>query len=794
MEKILPFFWLRGEDKQTVAEAVRKMHSYGIDAFIVESRIHSDFGGDSWFEEMDTVIKTAAEENMRVWLLDDSQYPTGRANGKLKEIYPQKNSWRIRLERTDVCGELKNAKIILRADPDAGEKILGAYLVRRENDPTHIDADGVTDVSCNVEGRILYLDVPKGEYTVYAIVKTPLNSHIPYYVDMLSAESVRVLIDEVYEKHYARYSEYFGNTFAGFFSDEPCFENGNYGFTPAAGFYENSVGRFGVAYPWSDEIAALAGLSTVDLLALWLYTGRSTSEIRIAYMNVITKLYARNFTSQLSEWCHAHGVRYMGHIVEDMGAHMRIGSSAGHYFRSMSGADLSGIDVVLHQIKPFEGKYMHYAPIAGGYADPEFFDYTLAKLAYSDARHDKHKAGNSCCEIFGAYGWGESTEEMLYLTNHMLVRGINHFVPHAFFHSFGFKDCPPHFVVGDSVPLNLTQKKLFKYMDKMCCLLTDGDSDAHTAVWYNAEAEWGGTEHTSIDSIAKMLTERQIDFCFADTDTLAKAMISENGFEIAGHFYDRLIIPACDKLPLHVSEVLSRFERFAEYSDGNTDGTLPIHGLRVYRYTKNGEQYEMLFNESTEAVTYSNSGKFKYALDYLNSTYSVIGETVTVASGEALLLRNINDGLRCIDGYKACGGVSRFDVEIKSFDERKSDFQPYRQSVGTDFDINARGELPHFSGWIRYSFDVDFSACDGLKIEYSADSCEISIGDEHFVGVSGTVICIPENRKSGIVRVSVSLLNSMSYGKYDLFSTFDAIRPCMLTGVTLINSLTKAGE
>lgn len=794
MDKILPFFWLCGEDKQTVAEAVRKVHSYGIDAFIVESRVHGDFGGESWFEEMDTVLKTAAEENMRVWLLDDKQYPTGRANGKLEALYPEKNSWRIRLERTDVCGELKNAKIILRAELEAGEKIMGAYLARRGGEPTQIDGEGVTDVSASVEGRMLYLDVPKGEYTVYTVVKTLKNSHIPYCIDMLSAESVRVLIDEVYEKHYARYAEYFGNTFAGFFSDEPCFENGNYGFTPAAGFYENSVGRFGVAYPWSDELSVLAGLSEKDLLALWLDTGARTAEIRVAYMNAVTKLYARNFTGQLSTWCHAHGVRYMGHIVEDMGAHVHIGSSAGHYFRSMSGADLSGIDVVLHQIKPFEGRYRHYAPIAGGYADPEFFDYTLAKLAYSDARHDKNKAGNSCCEIFGAYGWGESTDEMLYLANHMLVRGINHFIPHAFFHSFGFKDCPPHFLVGDGVPLNPSRKKLFEYMTKMCRLLSDGDSEAHTAVWYNAEAEWSGAEHTSVDSVAKMLTERQIDFCFADTDTLAKAEILENGFEIAGRFYDKLIVPACKELPSYASETLSRFEKFAVYSDGSTYEGAPVHGLRVYRYTKHGERYEMLFNESTDAVTYANGGGFKYALDLLNGTYRQAGGSVAIASGEALLLRNSAEGLRCTDGLEACGSISCFDVEIKSFDRRGDGFKPYRQAVGTDFDINARGELPSFSGWVRYSFDVDFGACDGLKIKYGADSCEISFGGECFVGVGGTVICIPENKNSGVVRVSVSLLNSMSYGKYDIFSTFDAIRPCMLTEVTRVKLLAKAGE
>ena len=36
------------------------------------------------------------------------------------------------------------------------------------------------------------------------------------------------------------------------------------------------------------------------------------------------------------------------------------------------------------------------------------------------------------CEIFGAYGWMEGTKLMKWLVDHMLVRGINWLVPHAF--------------------------------------------------------------------------------------------------------------------------------------------------------------------------------------------------------------------------------------------------------------------------------------------------------------------------------------------------------------------------
>ena len=125
--------------------------------------------------------------------------------------------------------------------------------------------------------------------------------------------------------------------------------------------------------------------------------------------------------------------------------------SAGHYFRSQYGADYAGVDVVLHQIKPFCGEEKHIAPIADGYADPLFFDNTLAKLASSCSHIDKSKRG-ALCEIFGAYGWAEGSEEMLWLANHMLVRGINLFIPHAFSSVYPNDDCPPYFMPREKTP------------------------------------------------------------------------------------------------------------------------------------------------------------------------------------------------------------------------------------------------------------------------------------------------------------------------------------------------------
>ena len=175
------------------------------------------------------------------------------------------------------------------------------------------------------------------------------------------------------------YREYFGNTFVGFFSDEPRLCNGVQNSTlfklpvTLAG-----LGHEGVSYPYYEGMEEDIPLrDSREWISLWT---KGDPDFRCRYMHAVTKRYAQNFNRALSSWCHDHGVLYTGHIIEDSGAHLRTICSAGHYFRSTEGADMAGVDVVLHQIKPFDMENKHFAAIAAySYADPTFFFYTFIR-------------------------------------------------------------------------------------------------------------------------------------------------------------------------------------------------------------------------------------------------------------------------------------------------------------------------------------------------------------------------------------------------------------------------------
>ena len=181
---------------------------------------------------------------------------------------------------------------------------------------------------------------------------------------------------------------------------------------------------------------------TLYLPILWYAHDELTAEIRLAYMGAVTLLWKENFSYPLGDWCRAHGVQYIGHLIEDMNAHARLGCSAGHYFRGLDGQDMSGIDIVLHQVMPGMADYKTAALVSGGMVDGEFFHYVLGQLAASHARQNPNMNGRAMCEVFGAYGWAEGANVMKWLMDFLLVRGVNHFVPHAFDDFFPDRDCP----------------------------------------------------------------------------------------------------------------------------------------------------------------------------------------------------------------------------------------------------------------------------------------------------------------------------------------------------------------
>lgn len=564
---LLPFLWQRGEPEAAIREEIGRVAESGIAAVCVEARPHPDFIGPQWWRDFDTIMDEARRRGMRVWILDDDHFPTGHAAGRMADAPAELRRVFLREQHIDAIGPQRGAAFpiepwlmeFMRPAPlDA--RLVAAVAARR--DPASDQLSGeLIDLTDRVQGDLLSWDIPAGHWRIFLLlaVRDGGSERHADYINPLVGASVRVLIDTVYEAFYQRYAADFGQTLAGFFSDEPGFYNDKQVFD-----YGSKLGKLGVELPWSADMPKLLHAELGDdyralLPLLWHAAGEPTSAARYVYMNVVSRLYAEHFTQQIGDWCRAHQVEYIGHVLEDNGVHTRLGCGAGHFFRALWGQDMSGIDVVLWQLVPGfdEGPFANVA----GDADGEFFHYGLAKLGASLGHLDAKKRGRTMCELFGAYGWREGLKLMKWMTDHLLVRGVNYFVPHAFSQAeFPDPDCPPHMYARGHNPQYRYYQHLNHYTNRVSHLLSGGRHIAPAAVLYHAEAEWSGAWmpfHTPV----KALLQHQIDCDVISGDLLIDAASVAGGkLVVAEESFDCLIVPYAEALP---SALLARLAELA---------------------------------------------------------------------------------------------------------------------------------------------------------------------------------------------------------------------------------------
>jgi hypothetical protein len=842
--RIAPFFWQHGESDEALKEEIDAIEQSGIRALCVESRPHEGFGTQSWWEDMDLILSECKKRGMKVWLLDDKHFPTGYANGLLKKKDP--SLWRkeITEQHMDVTGPIEGGAVITEGWCEKEDKLVAVLACERGKKGEKLTGK-VIDVTPNVSDGLVYLDLPEGCWRILFLIETrsKIQEDRKYYCDPLSSESMDVLLEAVYEPHWEHYKEYFGTTFQGFFSDEPCFAN-NMQNHPSPEF-----GTRFACYPWREELVPLLreeyGCDPFLLLpALWYEMPKEkTAQARIGYMNVITRLYEKNFSQKLGNWSREHGVEYIGHIIEDNGAHLRTGYSAGHYFRSLEGQDMAGIDVVLHQIVPGLTEYQSGAPVSYEVIDAEMFHYVLAKLGISLAQQDPRKNGRLMCEIFGAYGWAEGLKTMKWLLDHMLVRGVNFFVPHAFSPKFPDPDCPPHFYAGGQNPQFSDFKLLMDYMNRMSHLISDGRHMVSCGILYEAEAEWSGSEHQPMQKAAKVLYDHQIDYEFVPSDYLENAKVDHGKLLIGNQQFPALVIPYAKILPkkllLKLAELakegllviyledypsdtlkgkvkeewfedtkrcrlshLPKLLRKSVGSDVKIEKESQSLYLRFYHYKRGKADYYLFFNEDIH-----------HTIDtkVMLSAFSG-GEYLIYDGMENRCCQAYSDGKEiplCLEPYQSVmlvfgtkgkelpkvefwSTVQEHEIsgewKISTASQKEfPQFQVYEET-GKLRNLSAKGELPRFSGHFRYEKTVMIKPKPGRR--YLLDCGQA--GETVSVAVNGIEAgkkLVPPYQfditgflKEGTNKLSVTVTNHLGYQERDFFSRYLLMEPSGLLG------------
>ena len=90
-------------------------------------------------------------------------------------------------------------------------------MVPRRGKELNIEA--AIDVTDKCSDSFAEVFLGDGEYSLISMFETTAGEEVIGQIDMMNPDSVSLLINEVYEKHYENLKEYFGNTLVGFFAD-----------------------------------------------------------------------------------------------------------------------------------------------------------------------------------------------------------------------------------------------------------------------------------------------------------------------------------------------------------------------------------------------------------------------------------------------------------------------------------------------------------------------------------------------------------------------------------------------
>ena len=813
---IAPFLWLHNEDDELIIKELERIKQCGIRSVCLESRTHEEFCREDWWSDVQLIFDFCRENDMKVWILDDKHFPTGYANGLFeKDENKHLRPFAITEWHVDVAGPVKEGSVIVDRHLVLPEDEIVAVAAIKHI-PQNDDYSELIDITDGIHDGMVYFDLPEGMWRIVIMIKTRrgrADRHQPF-MDMLNPKCVDMFIDEVYESHYERFSEYFGNTFLGFLSDEPSYLNNSA--NPAL-IYSPEMGVPFTHYPWSDELRTGVADTIGEYAGLWYRIKGVSDRIRYNYMDTVTAMYQKYFSEKLGRWCSDHGVMYIGHIIEDNNTHARTGNGPGHYFRALEGQHMSGIDVVLQQIVPGLTECANTGCVSYRHMNNEFFHYYLGKLASSFAHIDPKKKGRAMCEIFGAYGWAEGTKVMKYLMDHMLVRGINYYVPHAFSPKPNDTDCPPNFYDTGNNPQYKFFGKNMDYLNRMCHMLSDGEHICDIAILYDGENRWQNGDFLPLEKIAKVLFDNHYDYEIVPLDYLDR---------IDSRKYRHLIVPYSSCMNEKMFQKITSADMYVTvvHDDGCKQYNIPCHHvhierlinhldnnklydvrtdykgifLRHYHYKRNGAHIYMFTNEDINNeinanVTLSSFEGGRY-IEYDGFDNKAVAKS---SGGDIVLSIPPYHSVMIIFGDVDYDGIDEYSIRkfgkttelkpvytISTAKKNSEIFEPYR-TTDKLFNITGREGLTRFSGHIKYEAEIELEKKDYvLDLGYVGEVAEVYLNDT-YIGICQ----IPPYRfdiSADIVgdtnKLTVVVTNHNGYDVRDIFSSFMLFEPSGLLG------------
>ena len=492
------------------------------------------------------IVAELAKRNMRMWIQDESDYPSGFAGGYISERYPQLGMQDITADITVHVAPGQTLQMPVPADTLAiwstETDQTGAI---KQVIPIPVPADLQLKYLTPAEGttpneprytwqvtflRHVYLSSPTRNFN--RADGTRAKDATYSIIDYLDPKATDAFLHTVHETYYNAVGDQFGKIVMGTFGDEPDYSSG---------------------IPWTpkllEEFKAQKGYDLAPYLPSWFDRApiKGSDLARADYYDVWSSIFQNSFFGEQANWAKAHNVEYLVHLnhEETMQALER---SEGDYFRDERYVEVPGIDNLSQLI-----------PSAVHRPDGTWnINNNFPKLASSDA----HLFGHP--KVWAEEGGGTGIDGK-YQMDFQLVRGVTTLALRVPWQQRGGTGA----AAAATAPVVQPQAKLIAmYGNRGGYLMSIGRPAAQVGLYHPGNTIWmGGSAAQEADqSTTKLgwqLFEHQVDWDYFDEQSLSSVATLENGGfkNLSGQTYKAIVFPS---MTIITRTGLARLQEFAK--------------------------------------------------------------------------------------------------------------------------------------------------------------------------------------------------------------------------------------
>ena len=570
-----------------------------------------DYLTAEFWELVEYALRRAVELGMTPWLYDEGGWPSGSACGRTLKEYPAALPNRISKREITLCrGE--------KFTPSEGFIALFDKRSRLPDDFTASEDITLTE----------YFGAP---------------SDMTSFLDYTDQKMTETFISNSYEGYRRVVGDMFGDIIPLIFTDEPGIKPG----TLPKDFQRKFKERY--------------GYSIVDLIYVIEDDGSEleTEEERIAridYLNLVGDLFIENTFDKLSEWCKGAGIAYAGHLMADnYPDSIRCG-----YFSQLDTLrrfHIPGVDAIWEQIRyPYGGR----APFdAEETARMPFFP----RLAPSAARQTGKNI--SLTEAMGIYGDGITPDEIKFVTNYHIIRGINYIsYAHIPFSGSRFSALATRPDFRPEKPGFFNLGHINDYFARLSYLARLGYAEGDTAL-YHPTRDYAAGKAVS-DSAAESyknagvdLEQKNIPFDIIDDAGILNAEIKDGGLKLGDALYRHIVVPENRYMPEAVKEKIAPY-----LGEGEPAYKFKSDKLRVMTRRLDSGRLWFIFNEGEPTVTEQlDLGKGNiYRFDCQNGEiFEEKNPCPTLLCGDIAVYLVTNEIIKCVNQKE------EYSLEIRGF-------------------------------------------------------------------------------------------------------------------------------